>query len=1021
MAGYSPNQIDQYQAGVAPEDMSFLQYALTTKNQQYETGLNQVKSVYSGVLNAQLTNPLNQEARDKYVAEAQNNIKILSKADLSLPQNVSQAGKIFAPFYQDNDIVSDIYTTKGLNSEIQKGEAASTSTDKDIRASFNPESVKYLRGKLQDLSEAKRGNGSIQAIKTESWVPFKDVTEYLNTNAKGSGLKYEQTIDGTWQLTKTEGGQKAIIPFSRWADSQIGPQFNEQFRILGANANRDKINQLRNQGIDKESAQKQVGVENLQTFVQDKQTYLTGLKADHARAEQVLSAYDQGLTKRGGATPQEAAIRDQMKSDVDLYAGQIDRHTSDIASYLGQDGQLNLNNHESQAVIANPDFVSADKIKTGMLNNWATGYAMGHYSQDITANQGFANQMNYAISKGTLSLAVAAQQEKQKQDAILNQFKLQELANSTAETDLKYYQAGLTRGVGGISATDPLTGAITLTKSTKDFAHVDEQTLYERKVAFQKSQIGNALYSTDSRAPGVTKLLEFAGVLSPDESAVFNTYMNQSWSGEKPSTSPTVQRVIDKLHAQGILKADWHDSHEDMNKSINADLLAYATNNIANISRTLTPLQRQYYLESVDRLEKTTANYNSEQANIQKNVINELAKDVTHRYSKVTVIDENSGKPRIANTKDISNKFTDLNLEDLYGNEVSLTKTDIGKAYAGDQLKMHQPYFDASGNLMHPFDFKIGDKVYKTNNPYQAADLWNRYQNTQTKFGTSEEFIKTQKELYTHANPYAHAFKDETGKYANDIILPEQTPTTHKVINAIVNEGNYTDIFDNNGKSLKPHDDLMVALRNVGLSDEKKLDEIIGNVTMNPVGYGQTPTITLHLNTERVKDEAGKNAYADVAKLVKAGASEVTLEIDPTTTNPFLKKILQHAVQPQNDYFPELKEGKKVVSTPLRNQMGSGYIISPNSTDPRRISEYNVKVDNYQFDTKTGEFINKPFVQNYPNTYSGTDLLNEINKIQAQTAQANEIYFQTYSKNHPKISVQELEKRYQATVDAQNR
>ncbi len=50
-------------------------------------------------------------------------------------------------------------------------------------------------------------------------------------------------------------------------------------------------------------------------------------------------------------------------------------------------------------IISNPGFIASNQLKTRMLNNWATGYAMGNQSLDITANQGFANQANYGISR----------------------------------------------------------------------------------------------------------------------------------------------------------------------------------------------------------------------------------------------------------------------------------------------------------------------------------------------------------------------------------------------------------------------------------------------------------------------------------------------------------------------------------------------------------------------------------------------------------------------------------------------
>src|SRR5690606_18270440 len=134
MSTYIPNVQDYVpEVPLFSPNFGLYQQVLQYKAGQYEKGKQIIQSAYDAIANTPLSTKGAAEVRDRYLTDVQQKLKELSKADLSLQQNVDSAERIFAPFWEDKYLLKDMALTKKVQSELSKYEMAINSTDKNVR------------------------------------------------------------------------------------------------------------------------------------------------------------------------------------------------------------------------------------------------------------------------------------------------------------------------------------------------------------------------------------------------------------------------------------------------------------------------------------------------------------------------------------------------------------------------------------------------------------------------------------------------------------------------------------------------------------------------------------------------------------------------------------------------------------------------------------------------------------------------------------------------------------------------
>jgi hypothetical protein len=186
-------------------DLNFYSNVLQTKQSQYDAAHKQINQYYGTLLNSPLTRDTNIERRDAFFKAIDNDIKKVSKLDLSQEQNVDAAKQVFRPLYEDKHIVKDMTWTKNLHNEMSRGENFRTCVDPEkCGGSYWEEGIRALQYKQEEFKNAVPD----QALNFENvrYSPFVNLTEKAMKAAKASGLNVSvDSSKGGYIVTDSNG------------------------------------------------------------------------------------------------------------------------------------------------------------------------------------------------------------------------------------------------------------------------------------------------------------------------------------------------------------------------------------------------------------------------------------------------------------------------------------------------------------------------------------------------------------------------------------------------------------------------------------------------------------------------------------------------------------------------------------------------------------------------------------------------------------------------------------------------
>jgi hypothetical protein len=258
MATFLKGVTDEFpQMDLYKPDYSFLTQVYGTRQGEYDRGFEYVKNIVNSALNDQLTSESNEEFRKQVFKKIQSSLKDISNLDLSNPANISIANSIVDPITQDKELGRDMALTKFYNREIGKYNALKASDDPKKRALANDYSMAYMNYGINELKNAKRGDGSILNAQPKNFVPFEDVTGFLEQRVKDLKLEIVQDkVHGFYKVKETNGVD-AGIPFALWAKNALESdgRFNEQLRVMGfVNAENDIRQEMETGKISRDQA-----------------------------------------------------------------------------------------------------------------------------------------------------------------------------------------------------------------------------------------------------------------------------------------------------------------------------------------------------------------------------------------------------------------------------------------------------------------------------------------------------------------------------------------------------------------------------------------------------------------------------------------------------------------------------------------------------------------------------------------------------------------------------------------------
>ena len=205
MATFLP-QVQTYipQLETFTPDYKFLQDVLDTRQDRYTNNYKQLNDLYGKVVYADLSRDDNKAIRDQFSKELTPKLEQISGMDLSMQQNVNTAKGLFKPFYEDKNMVFDMYYTKQYGKQMSHAQSLLRSPEEKERWKYSEWGVQDLKYQMDDFKSASREES------TNRNAPYftnnVNLVEMGIEALKKHGMKIKKTTsDGKWLVTTQNG------------------------------------------------------------------------------------------------------------------------------------------------------------------------------------------------------------------------------------------------------------------------------------------------------------------------------------------------------------------------------------------------------------------------------------------------------------------------------------------------------------------------------------------------------------------------------------------------------------------------------------------------------------------------------------------------------------------------------------------------------------------------------------------------------------------------------------------------
>jgi hypothetical protein len=227
-------------------DLNFYNTVLQTKEAQYQEGYQKISNLYGTLLNSEMLREPDIKKRDEFFKQINQEIQKMSMVDLSMPQNISAARKVFQPLIDDKNIVSDMALTKRYRSEQGLAESlrrCQGMKKKDCYGYWS-EGVDNLEYWRQDYQRTT--NDEALNFSAPRYVPQVNISERAGSLIKDNKFKIVDTYvsgDRKWIVEQTNG-TLMTLPLTEYLMSTVGSDgaVADMYRVIAENDRHRYIN-----------------------------------------------------------------------------------------------------------------------------------------------------------------------------------------------------------------------------------------------------------------------------------------------------------------------------------------------------------------------------------------------------------------------------------------------------------------------------------------------------------------------------------------------------------------------------------------------------------------------------------------------------------------------------------------------------------------------------------------------------------------------------------------------------------
>lgn len=208
MATFIPNIGD-----VTPEieyfrpNLELMASYLDARQGQFNAARDELNTMYNTLMSLDLTLDENKKRREDFFKAADQQIKKFANVDISLPENIAAAKRVFSPLVEDEAMSEDFLFTSKIKNIVTTAEKFKNSSEEEDRARYNPLSVQFAGLKQQEYINAAPEARSAIANSNMGYVSYVNLLEKATALAKEMDLGdiKRDVVTGGYKVTTTNG------------------------------------------------------------------------------------------------------------------------------------------------------------------------------------------------------------------------------------------------------------------------------------------------------------------------------------------------------------------------------------------------------------------------------------------------------------------------------------------------------------------------------------------------------------------------------------------------------------------------------------------------------------------------------------------------------------------------------------------------------------------------------------------------------------------------------------------------
>ena len=423
-------------------DWGFLSTVMGVKQAEYDKGFNIVKSQIDALKYSDLSNPENEKHRDYLFKQLNTSLNSLSNLDLSKGENISRALKMLNPISQDKELLYDWQLTKKLNEQLARAESFKNSNDLEKRKMYNKYSEMDINYAKMRLSEASRGDGSIFEIKPVTYVPYQDYIEALDKKMIDLDIEYKVSYaDGEGYFIQTTNGKMSIPAFIDFAHTHLGPEFQEQFDVIGRVQAESAIRSvMSNMGVSRRDAETIVAKKMIGA-VQKSETY---------KGNEYLKDLEEAQKQLNILRYTKQTYPDKIKN-VEAKEAELVNTIAKLKNNIENTEAEIVSSNDINYVVSNLANIFSNNYRNGVVTDWAISTANVTYKYEEKPDNTWAVKYREANELYRFNKRLEFDKKKAKYD---NYFKAQYLGLKQKEANQRELE---NLGIEGYSVTGSYT------------------------------------------------------------------------------------------------------------------------------------------------------------------------------------------------------------------------------------------------------------------------------------------------------------------------------------------------------------------------------------------------------------------------------------------------------------------------------------------------------------------------------------------------------------------------------------